>query len=191
MTQPRDEQAPLPKPILHSLLLPIMAMIVIVVASNILVQYPINDFLTWGALTYPVAFFVTDLTNRRFGAPAARRVVYAGFLLAVLASYFLATPRIALASGLAFLCAQLLDVAVFDRLRRQPRWWAAPLFSSSVASAFDTALFFAIAFAGTTVPWVTLGIGDYGVKLALALIMLIPYGLALRLVPGVGRLNAA
>ncbi len=191
MNPSRPDGAPLTKPVLHSLLLPIAAMIVIVVASNILVQYPINDFLTWGALTYPVAFFVTDLTNRRFGAPAARRVVYAGFLLAVLASYFLATPRIALASGLAFLCAQLLDVAVFDRLRRQRRWWTAPLFSSSIASAFDTALFFAVAFAGTAVPWVTLGIGDYGVKLALALLMLVPYGLALRLVPGLGRLNAA
>jgi uncharacterized PurR-regulated membrane protein YhhQ (DUF165 family) len=153
----------------------ILAMAVIVAASNVLVQYPISDWLTWGAFTYPIAFLVTDLTNRAFGAERARQVVYAGFALAVALSIVLATPRIALASGSAFLVAQLLDVYIFDRMRRTGAWWAPPLVSSSLASAVDTALFFSIAFAGTGVPWVTLGLGDYAVKLALALTMLIPF----------------
>lgn len=153
----------------------VLAMAVIVAASNVLVQYPINDWLTWGAFTYPVAFLVTDLTNRALGPQKARQVVFVGFALAVVLSILLATPRIALASGTAFLIAQLLDVSIFDRLRRTGSWWTAPLVSSSVASAVDTALFFSIAFAGTAVPWVTLGLGDYAVKLALALSMLVPF----------------
>ena len=153
----------------------VIAMTVIVAASNYLVQFPINDWLTWGAFIYPVAFLVTDLTNRTFGAARARQVVYAGFVLAVILSIALATPRIALASGSAFLVAQLLDVRIFDRLKRRRTWWTAPLVSSSVGSAVDTALFFSIAFAGTAVPWVTLGFGDYAVKLALALLMLVPF----------------
>lgn len=159
----------------RGVLLGVGAMTVIVAASNVLVQYPINDWLTWGAFTYPIAFLVTDLTNRALGAAKARQVVYAGFALAVVFSMVLATPRIAIASGLAFLVAQLLDVYIFDRLRRSGAWWTPPLVSSSVASAVDTALFFSIAFAGTAVPWVTLGLGDYAVKLALALAMLIPF----------------
>jgi hypothetical protein len=120
------------------------AMMLIVASANVLVQYPVNDWLTWGALTYPISYFVTDLTNRLRGPQAARRVVWAGFALAVLLSAVLATPRIALASGTAFLVSQLLDVRVFDRLRGRA-WWQPPLFSSVVGSAVDTALFFALA----------------------------------------------
>ncbi len=160
---------------------PVAAMIVVVVASNLLVQYPINDWLTWGALTYPISFLVTDLTNRRFGPARTRRVVYVGFALAVVLSVVVAGPRIAAASGGAFLCAQLLDVAVFDRLRRMV-WWRAPLVSSFLASAVDTALFFSLAFAGTGLPWVTWGVGDFGVKVAMALGMLIPFRALMRYV---------
>ncbi|MEL6197356.1 MAG: VUT family protein, partial [Pseudomonadota bacterium] len=120
----------------------------IVALSNVAVQYPINDLLTWGAFTYPFAFLVTDLTNRFLGTNAARRVVLAGFVLGVLLSAWLATPRIAIASGSAFLVAQLVDVAVFDRLR-QGQWWRAPAVSSVIGSAIDTALFFSIAFSAS------------------------------------------
>ncbi len=154
--------------------LPFAAMAAVVVASNVLVQFPVNDWLTWGAFTYPVAFLVTDLTNRRLGPEAARRVAVAGFVAAVLLSIWLATPRIALASGTAFLTAQLLDVTLFDRLRRRP-WWQAPLASSTLASTWDTAVFFSLAFAGTGLPWVTWAVGDLGVKLAMALALLIPF----------------
>ncbi len=152
----------------------IAAMVVVIVASNVAVQFPINDWLTWGALTYPVSFLVTDLTNRRFGPARARTVVYAGFAVAVVLSIYFAGWRIALASGSAFLAAQLLDVAVFDRLRRLA-WWQAPLASSLLASAVDTALFFSLAFAATGLPWVTWGIGDFGAKIAMALTMLVPF----------------
>ncbi len=152
----------------------IVAMIGIVTASNVLVQYPLNDWLTWGAFSYPVSFLVTDVTNRALGARRTRLVVYAGFVAAVALSMLLATPRIALASGSAFLVSQLLDVLIFDRLR-QSAWWRAPFISSVIASALDTAMFFALAFAGTEVPWVTLGLGDYAVKLGLAVLMLLPY----------------
>ncbi|MEM7407082.1 MAG: VUT family protein [Pseudomonadota bacterium] len=157
----------------------VIAMIVVVVSSNYLVNFPINDFLTWGAFTYPFAFLVTDLTNRRLGPAIARRVVYVGFALAVVLSIYFADVRIAIASGTAFLLAQLSDVYVFDRLRRQ-NWWKAPLVSSALGSTLDTALFFSIAFVGTEVPWVTLAIGDLGVKLAFAATMLLPYRLLQR-----------
>jgi uncharacterized PurR-regulated membrane protein YhhQ (DUF165 family) len=160
----------LPRP----LWLPTAAMIALIAASNYLVQIPINDWLTWGALTYPVCFLVTDLTNRAYGPAAARRVIYVGFTVAVVLSAWLATPRIALASGSAFLVAQLLDVSIFNRLRRAD-WWQAPLVSSVLASAVDTALFFSLAFAGTPVPWITLGLGDFAVKVALALALLLPF----------------
>ncbi len=159
-----------------------IAMTLLVTASNVLVQYPINDWLTWAAFTYPVCFLVTDLTNRSLGPAAARRVVLVGFAVGVLLSVYFATPRIAVASGSAFLVAQLLDVAIFDRLRRGS-WWQAPLVSSSIASAVDTALFFSIAFAGTSVPWVTLGLGDFAVKLAMALAMLLPFRALMGLAP--------
>jgi queuosine precursor transporter len=154
--------------------LPVLAMVVVVAGSNVAVQYPINDWLTWGALTYPVAFLVTDLTNRRYGPQEARRVAYVGFALAVLLSIALAGPRIALASGTAFLTAQLLDISVFGRLRRL-RWWKAPLISSGIASIWDTAVFFSLAFAGTGLPWVTWGLGDLGAKFAMALLLLLPF----------------
>ena len=126
----------------------VLAMVVLIAASNVLVQHPINDWLTWGALTYPVTFLVTDLLNRTEKPKAANRVIYVGFAVAVVASIVLATPRIAIASGSAFLAAQLLDVRVFDRLR-EGSWWKAPLVSSTIASAVDTVLFFSIAFYGT------------------------------------------
>lgn len=185
----------------------VAAMAALVTASNILVQYPVGDFLTWGAFTYPFAFLVTDLTNRRFGPAAARRVVLVGFAVAVALSVALATPRIAIASGSAFLLAQLLDVAVFDRLRAGA-WWRAPLTSSLLGSALDTALFFTLAFSaqaaflgpdepwaleaapllgvGPAAPfWVSLAVGDFCVKLLIALAALGPYraisrGLAVR-----------
>ncbi len=150
------------------------AMIALIVASNILVQFPLNDWLTWGALLFPVCFLVTDLTNRSHGAVLTRRMVLIAFPVAIGLSMWLATPRIGLASGTAFLVGQLLDVSVFDRLRRGA-WWQAPLISSILASAVDTALFFSLAFYATPVPWVTLGIGDFGVKVALALALLIPF----------------
>ncbi|MGE4527071.1 MAG: queuosine precursor transporter [Rhodospirillaceae bacterium] len=162
-------------PVNKQLALPAAAMVVVVVVSNILVQYPINDWLTYGALTYPVAFFVTDLTNRAFGPAQARRVVRWGFFCAVVLSVWVATPRIAFASGSAFLVAQLLDVFVFNRLRKES-WWKAPLASSVIGSAIDTTLFFSIAFAGSGLPWLTWAYGDFAVKIGMALLMLAPYG---------------
>ena len=150
------------------------AMVLIVASANYLVQFPVSDWLTWGALTYPVSYFVTDLCNRWYGPERARRVVYVGFVLAVILSIVLASPRIAMASGTAFLVSQLMDIAIFHRMRQQ-RWWHAPLVSSILGSLVDTALFFSLAFYGTDMPWVTLAVGDYAVKVAIALIMLLPY----------------
>ena len=180
--------------------LPVAAMALVVVASNVLVQHPfpywgLGDYLTWGAFTYPVSFLVTDLTNRRYGAGVARRLVAAGFVIAVVLSISLATPRIALASGTAYLVGQLLDVTVFNVLRRQA-WWHAPLAGSLVGSALDTALFFSLAFAGDAdmsgavsffglaqMPlWVSLAVCDFAVKVALALAALLPYGALLAVV---------
>ncbi|MDT8449974.1 MAG: queuosine precursor transporter [Wenzhouxiangellaceae bacterium] len=160
----------------------VAAMIVIVASANFLVRFPVNDWLTWGAITYPLSYFVTDLTNRLRGPREARKVVWTGFALAVIVSAWLAGPRIAAASGTAFLVSQLLDIRVFDRLRRRG-WWQPPLYSSTIGSAVDTALFFALAFYATDMPWVTLAIGDYGVKLAIALIMLGPWWLVARRPP--------
>lgn len=158
------------------------AMGAVVLVSNIAVNYPINDWLTWGALTYPIAFLVTDLVNRIFGPGPARKVVYAGFALGVALSLWLADPRIALASGTAFLTAQLLDIWVFDKMRRQS-WWKAPLVSSLLSSALDTALFFSLAFYATGLPWVTWAIGDYGAKLAMAAILLLPFRVFIAVLP--------
>lgn len=160
----------------HGVLAGAAAMTVVVVASNILVQHPINDWLTWGAFTYPIAFLVTDLSNRSLGPARARKVVYVGFAVAVALSIVAAGPRIALASGTAFLVAQLLDILIFDRLRRGV-WWRAPVISSGIASVVDTAVFFSLAFAGTGVPWITLGLGDFVAKITMALILLAPYRL--------------
>jgi len=157
------------------------AMVLIVVSSNVLVQYPLSDWLTWGAITYPFSFLVVDLANRYHGPRMARRIVYVGFVVALLLSAWLATPRIAVASGTAFLCAELLDVTIFNRLRRHA-WWKPPLVSTLFASVVDTAIFFTLAFAGTDMPWVTLALGDLGVKLAIALFALVPFRVALTLV---------
>lgn len=174
----------------RGLLLGTLAMALLVTASNILVQFPVNDFLTWGAFTYPACFLVTDICTRTLGAQRARKVVYVGFAVAVVLSIALATPRIAAASGAAFLTAQLLDVAIFDRLRRAV-WWLAPLASSLFASAIDTALFFSLAFAGTGLPWITLALGDYLVKLAIALIMLIPFRALISILPSRERIQGS
>ncbi|VFR48732.1 Putative preQ0 transporter [plant metagenome] len=163
--------APLPP---AAFALAVLAMGIIVVGSNFLVQFPINDWLTWGALTYPVAFLVTDLLNRRYGPAAARRVAWIGFALALGASVFVASPRIALASGVAYLCAQMLDIHVFDRLR-EGRWWRAPLVSGALAATLDTSLFFGIAFAATGAPWITWLLGDLMVKLAVNAGLLAPF----------------
>ncbi len=157
-----------------------IAMALIVAVSNYLVQFAINDWITWAAFTYPVSFLITDLCNRTLGPGPARRVVYIGFAFAVALSVWLATPRIAIASGSAFLIAQILDVFIFNRLRHARHWWLPPLASSSLASALDTLIFFSVAFIGTPVPWISLAAGDYLVKLGVALVMLVPFGLAVR-----------
>lgn len=159
---------------------------VIVLLSNYLVQFPINKYgleniLTYGAFSYPVAFLVTDLANRSFGKSVAKKIVYFGFTIGVLFTLFFSTNfedlisiRIAIGSGTAFIIAQLLDVQIFDRLRKK-RWFIAPLTSSLIGSITDTFLFFSISFYGTDMPWVTLAIGDLAVKIIVALIMLIPF----------------
>jgi uncharacterized integral membrane protein (TIGR00697 family) len=192
----------------------ILAMAAIVVASNILVQFLFGQWLTWGAFTYPLAFLVTDIMNRVYGAAAARRVVFAGFLVGVACSLIgtqivgefgpLVTLRIALGSGLAFLTAQLLDVAIFNRMRAA-KWWQAPVISSVIGSSVDTALFFTIAFsaslsfvepgndvswAGEVLPmlgvgpqaplWVSLAVADWLVKLSIAVAALIPFRIITR-----------
>ncbi|MBM9596155.1 queuosine precursor transporter [Roseitranquillus sediminis] len=192
----------------------IIAMAAIVVASNILVQFLFGQWLTWGAFTYPLAFLVTDVMNRVYGPATARRVVYAGFLTGLACSFVgtqiegafgpLVTWRIAIASGTAFLTAQLIDVAAFDRLRGG-RWWRAPLVSTLIGSALDTAIFFTLAFAGSlaflepgndvawaneAVPllgqgplmplWISLAVADWSVKLLLALLALVPFRVIVR-----------
>ncbi|GAA4657890.1 VUT family protein [Bartonella pachyuromydis] len=183
----------------------IFAMCVAVTASNILVQYPVywfglNELLTYGAFTYPFAFLINDLTNRFYGPAAARRVVYAGFFAGVFVSWILATPRLAIASSLAFLFGQLLDIVVFTPLRRKA-WWKAPLAAALVGSALDTVVFFALAFSSffafidqmtgyadssivestlwgsVGIPvWFSLACGDFFIKIIMSLFMLIPYG---------------
>lgn len=192
----------------------ILAMAAIVVASNILVQFLFGQWLTWGAFTYPLAFLVTDVMNRVYGPAAARRVVIAGFAVGVVCSLIgtqimgeygpLVTWRIAFGSGLAFLTAQLVDVAVFDRLRNGA-WWRAPLASTLIGASLDTAIFFTVAFsaglaflepgndvswAGEILPilglgpaaplWVSLAVADWLVKLSLAILALIPFRLIIR-----------
>ena len=159
------------------LLIAITAMVVVVLSSNILVQYAINDWLTWGAITYPFAFLVSELVNRGFGPVQARRVAWVGFAVAVAASLVLAPPRIAMASGLAFACSQMLDITVFDRLRHS-RWWRAPLIATVLAACLDTAIFWSVGFAGEAdLPWVTWALGDLGVKLVLGVCLLLPFRL--------------
>ena len=163
---------------------------VVVLASNYLVQFPINHYglseiLTYGALSYPIAFLITDLANRSFGKLIARKIVYIGFTLGVSFTLFFSTNfadfisvRIAIGSGTAFLVAQLLDVQIFDKLRKK-KWYIAPLTSSIFGSIVDTFLFFSISFYATGVPWITLSLGDLTVKILITLIMLIPFKLLL------------
>ena len=169
---------------------------VIVLSSNYLVQFPINyygleEILTYGAFSYPVAFLITDLANRSYGKLIARQIVYIGFVIGISFTLLFSTNftdlisvRIAIGSGTAFLVAQLLDVQIFDRLRRK-KWFIAPITSSLIGSIVDTFLFFSIAFYATGIPWVTLSLGDLAVKIFVALIMLIPFRLLL------GTLRAA
>ena len=163
---------------------------VIVLASNYLVQFPIKyyglqDILTYGAFSYPIAFLITDLANRSYGKVIARKIVYVGFLIGIAFTLFFSTNytdlisvRIAIGSGTAFLVAQLIDVQIFDQLRKK-KWFVAPLTSSLIGSTVDTFLFFSIAFYATGIPWVTLSLGDLAVKICVALIMLIPFRLLL------------
>ena len=161
-------------PSLASLRMPILAMAAVIVLSNVLVQHPINDWLTWGAFSYPVVFLVADLTNRALGPAAARRVAWIGFAVAVALSLALAPWRIALASGTAFIVSQIMDITVFNRWR-QASWWKAPLLGSLVASVVDTAVFFFLAFAGSDMNWLMLAAGDLAVKAAMAAFLLAPY----------------
>ncbi|OFS84765.1 hypothetical protein HMPREF3144_05860 [Oligella sp. HMSC05A10] len=160
----------------HQRLIALAIMCALVAASNYFVQpqFHINDWLTLGAVTYPVTFLVTDLMNRRFGPQAARRIVYWGFAAALIVSIYLSTPRIALASGTAFLLAHVLDIFVFHRLRQQA-WWLAPLLAGVLASVIDTFVFFAVAFVGTGVPWFTLTLGDLLLKVSLSIMLLAPF----------------
>jgi len=200
----------------------VIAMAGVILLSNILVQIPIDftltiagqtynlaELLTWGALSYPVAFLVTDTTNRIFGAASARKVVYFGFALGVILTLMVAFNiasevaaatntglfdallnnqdafgmlRIALASGSAFLIAQLLDIAIFNKLRRAT-WWKAPTISSFFGSAVDTAIFFSLAFAATGLPWVNWAVGDFVAKLAMIAILLYPFKLLISIYP--------
>ncbi len=159
---------------LRSIILPALAMAAIVLVSNVLVQFPLNAWLTWGAFSYPVAYFVTDVCNRVAGPQLARKVAWVGFGVGLIFSAIFAPVRIAIASGTAFIVSQLLDVAVFNRLRQQS-WWKAPLWGSVAASIIDTAIFFSLAFGGTDFSWVHLAAGDLGVKLFMAVALLPPY----------------
>tara|TARA_B100001564_G_C20476393_1_gene595030 strand:+ start:68 stop:583 length:516 start_codon:yes stop_codon:yes gene_type:complete len=164
---------------------------VIVLLSNYLVQFPINyyglnEILTYGAFSYPIAFLITDLANRSYGKLVARKIVYLGFLIGIGFTVLFSTNfadlisiRIAIGSGTAFLTAQLIDIQIFDNLRKK-NWFIAPLTSSMIGSTIDTLLFFSISFYGTNVPWFTLALGDLAVKIFVALMMLIPFRLLLK-----------
>ncbi len=163
---------------------------VVVLSSNYLVQFPIKYFgldeiLTYGALSYPIAFLITDLANRSYGKVSARKIVYFGFLIGISSTLLFSTNfadlisvRIAIGSGTAFIVAQLLDVQIFDQLRKK-KWFIAPLTSSLIGSTVDTFLFFSISFYATGIPWFTLSIGDLSVKILVSLLMLIPFRLLL------------
>ena len=163
---------------------------VVVLASNYLVQFPIKyygleEILTYGAFSYPIAFLITDLANRSYGKLIARQIVYIGFIIGISFTLFFSTNfadlisvRIAVGSGTAFLVAQLIDVQIFDKLRKK-KWFVAPLTSSFIGSTVDTFLFFSISFYATGIPWVTLSLGDLAVKIFVALVMLIPFRLLL------------
>ena len=164
---------------------------VVVLSSNYLVQFPIKyygleEILTYGAFSYPVAFLITDLANRSYGKFVARKIVYIGFIIGIGFTVLFSTNfadlisvRIAIGSGTAFLVAQLLDVKIFDQLRKK-KWFVAPLTSSFVGSTVDTFLFFSISFYGTGIPWLTLSLGDLAVKIFIAIIMLVPFRILLK-----------
>lgn len=164
----------------------------VVLSSNYLVQFPINyyglsEILTYGAFSYPVAFLITDLANRFYGKFVARKIVYIGFFIGIIFTLLFSTDfadlisiRIAIGSGVAFITAQLLDIQIFDRLRKN-EWFIAPLTSSFIGSTVDTFLFFSISFYGTGVPWITLSLGDLTVKLFVSLVMLIPFKILLKI----------
>ena len=168
-----------------------ISMGVVVLSSNYLVQFPINyydlnEILTYGAFSYPVAFLITDLANRSYGKIVAKKIVYFGFFLGIGFTVLFSTNfadlisiRIAIGSGTAFLVAQILDVKIFDNLRKK-KWFIAPLTSSLIGSTVDTFLFFSISFYGTGLPWVTLSLGDLTVKIIVALMMLIPFRILLK-----------
>ena len=172
----------------------------VVALSNYLVQFPINYFdlenlLTYGAFSYPVAFLITDLSNRRYGKNVAKKIVYLGFTLGIFLTLYFSTNysdlisiRIAIGSGTAFLVAQLIDVHIFDRLRNKI-WFLAPLTSSLIGSSIDTFLFFSISFYGTGINWVTLSFGDLSVKIFVALAMLIPFRLLLYRIQEISNIN--
>jgi uncharacterized integral membrane protein (TIGR00697 family) len=163
---------------------------VVVLTSNYLVQFPITyygleEMLTYGAFSYPIAFLITDLANRSYGKIIARKIVYIGFIIGIIFTLFFSTNfedlisvRIAIGSGTAFLVAQLLDVQIFDKLRKR-KWFVAPLTSSLIGSTIDTFLFFSISFYATGIPWITLSLGDLAVKTLVAILMLIPFRLLL------------
>lgn len=160
------------------LVIPAVWMSLVILLCNILVQFPINRWLTFGAFVYPVGYLISELTNRWAGPALARRVVWIGFGVAAVLSALLATPRIAVASSAAFIVSQMLDVSIFNRLRRQA-WWRAPLVASVVASIIDTFLFFSLAFRGTSVQWLPLAVGDLAVKVLMAAVLLIPFRVVL------------
>ena len=165
---------------------------VVVLSSNYLVQFPINyyglsEILTYGAFSYPVAFLITDLANRFYGKFVARKIVYFGFFIGIIFTLLFSTDfadlisiRIAIGSGVAFIVAQLLDIQIFDRLRKK-KWFIAPLTSSFIGSTVDTFLFFSISFYATGVPWITLSLGDLAVKLFVSIVMLIPFKILLKI----------
>ena len=165
---------------------------VVVLSSNYLVQFPINyyglsEILTYGAFSYPIAFLITDLANRFYGKFVARKIVYIGFFIGIIFTFLFSTDfadlisiRIAIGSGVAFITAQLLDIQIFDRLRKK-EWFIAPLTSSFIGSTVDTFLFFSISFYATGVPWITLSLGDLAVKLFVSLVMLIPFRILLKI----------
>ena len=165
---------------------------VVVLSSNYLVQFPINyyglsEILTFGAFSYPVAFLITDLANRFYGKIVARKIVYFGFFIGIIFTLLFSTDfadlisiRIAIGSGVAFITAQLLDIQIFDRLRKK-KWFIAPLTSSFIGSTVDTFLFFSISFYATGVHWITLSLGDLAVKLFVSLVMLLPFRILLKI----------
>jgi len=175
-------------------------MATIVALSNYLVQFPIKYFnlenlLTYGAFSYPIAFLITDLSNRRYGKNTAKKIVYLGFGLGVFLTFYFSTNfsdlisiRIAIGSGVAFLTAQLIDVNIFDRLRKK-KWFIAPLTSSLTGSIVDTFLFFSISFYGTGINWIALSFGDLIVKVFVSLTMLIPFRFLLSYVREISRVE--